>query len=1213
MATSEPKTVPRWRKWAGRLVVAATATVVVMFAAVVFVLSSLDAPWLKPRLQREVKAVSGLEVEWSALRLTPGGLTIDGLVVHSPVPLRASATEFLTVSHLEAAWTPGHLTRGERPFLDTLVVGTVEVQLVDDAQQGTSLSLLFPDDPHAPPAPKNGPGLSHTLATLFAGAPFVSSLTVTEVKAGWQKVDHGKVVDRASAAGLGLLVEGWKTQLVGKPLVLEAREKHAKLALEVSADPSAKAVALKATGAVIEQTFEPALELDQLIAMEARADFDLKEHALHLTLSPSTLLDGAARVSGLIELLDDGAVLVPSLQADLKLPQLARSAAAFGVPLQVEGGAASLTVHQVQARPAFALRPGGSIALTADATTLAYRPQAELKKASLTAKLFEEKGARALTLSAALEGVAASGAKVDAVKLTTAATEGKQGWKGRANAELTGVTASGAKVSSLELVATGERLKYLAGEAPVSGAIALDTTLQGVSYANASLQALLEHLHLTLATELDGHPVYAANVTVDGPLRLTGADGRRWFDGPVSLEAKVHDVAPAHESGAVSASLTANELTLKLDASRTTRGGAHVDATLTSPTLTPLAPFVTLPAGWKVEWSHTSASLTTALDAEGLLTGVPRFTHLTSLELTGLAADSPKGRLLAPTLTLSLDAKGTTQAHAGTLALRCGRCSMGKVELGDEQLSAVFDVDRQGPQVHATFDAKGEGPQVKGTISLEGKKAEHRLNFAANLTLARLAAFAPLVASTGVDVTSLEGKVIASGSADPEHLDRTLTATVAADLAGLSWEQGERSVDIAALSLTAKVATDDQGQHLQATAKSSQVEVALAEKTATLTGLSMSVEGQLRHESREASAKLGMTVSQVTQDFAPDYPLGGLRLVASGTRDETGLITLARSTLTNEAAGTALWLEGAVAPDPTHAKASLQAQLTQDLSRAWRDKAKFEGKGSAVLKLGLHSGDLHAFNASGSLMLSGADLKVGTTIAQGVQGELPFSVDLVSDDKGVHLVRSARVNPYALLRFGDQHPLIKDQSFLTMKTLTTPFVTIAPFAANVQLSQSVLYLSQLEAGVLQGSVTGELVVDMNEQDPRVRANVRATGITSEEGDVFSGNAALALSLKEHSIDGRAEVLQLSRRQLLRLLDLQDPHHTSASSNRIRSVLALGYPDRLHIVFNHGFANMRVTFGGAAGLVQLDELRGIPVESLVDRYVFTSKQDDGDGT
>jgi hypothetical protein len=354
-------------------------------------------------------------------------------------------------------------------------------------------------------------------------------------------------------------------------------------------------------------------------------------------------------------------------------------------------------------------------------------------------------------------------------------------------------------------------------------------------------------------------------------------------------------------------------------------------------------------------------------------------------------------------------------------------------------------------------------------------------------------------------------------------------------------------------------------------------------------------------------------VSQVTQDFAPDYPLGGLRLVASGTRDETGLITLARSTLTNEAAGTALWLEGAVAPDPTHAKASLQAQLTQDLSRAWRDKAKFEGKGSAVLKLGLHSGDLHAFNASGSLMLSGADLKVGTTIAQGVQGELPFSVDLVSDDKGVHLVRSARVNPYALLRFGDQHPLIKDQSFLTMKTLTTPFVTIAPFAANVQLSQSVLYLSQLEAGVLQGSVTGELVVDMNEQDPRVRANVRATGITSEEGDVFSGNAALALSLKEHSIDGRAEVLQLSRRQLLRLLDLQDPHHTSASSNRIRSVLALGYPDRLHIVFNHGFANMRVTFGGAAGLVQLDELRGIPVESLVDRYVFTSKQDDGDGT
>jgi hypothetical protein len=242
--------------------------------------------------------------------------------------------------------------------------------------------------------------------------------------------------------------------------------------------------------------------------------------------------------------------------------------------------------------------------------------------------------------------------------------------------------------------------------------------------------------------------------------------------------------------------------------------------------------------------------------------------------------------------------------------------------------------------------------------------------------------------------------------------------------------------------------------------------------------------------------------------------------------------------------------------------------------------------------------------------VAGADVRVSGVFAEGVQGELPFAVDLLRDERGVRVVRTARVNPYALLRFQDQHPLLKAQSFLTMRRLTTPQVTIAPLAANVQLAQSVLYLSQLELGVQGGVVTGELLVDMNEKDPRVRANVRATGVRSEGGDTFSGNAALAISLRDHSVDGRAEVLEISKRQLLALLDLQDPHHTSASSNRVRQVLELGYPERLHILFNHGFASAKVTFGGAASLVQLDELRGIPVESLLDRYLFNAGTPEG---
>ena len=404
----------------------------------------------------------------------------------------------------------------------------------------------------------------------------------------------------------------------------------------------------------------------------------------------------------------------------------------------------------------------------------------------------------------------------------------------------------------------------------------------------------------------------------------------------------------------------------------------------------------------------------------------------------------------------------------------------------------------------------------------------------------------------------------------------------------------------------------DAGQQLSATAVTPHLQFELAENTATFTDFALALEGQLAPGTLQATTKLDLSIKDVAQDFVPAYAVGGVKVAATGGRDRTGMFTLARSTLVNEAAGTSMWIEGAMVPDATHPKARAQIELSQDLSLAWRDARQFKGKGAALLKLSLHSADLRGFQTTGSLTLTEADVRVPGAVAEGIQGDLPFAVDFVLDAKGLHPLRTARVNPYALLRFQDQHPLLKAQSFLTIRKLTTPQVTLAPFAANVQVSQSVLYLSQLETGLSGGVITGELMIDMNEKDPRARANVRATGIKSEGGDVFTGNAALAISLRDHSVDGRAEVLEISKRQLLILLDLSDPHHTSASTNRIRQVLEFGYPERLHILFNHGFASAKVTFGGPASLVQLDELRGIPVESLLDRYLFTG-DDPEEGT
>ncbi len=119
-------------------------------------------------------------------------------------------------------------------------------------------------------------------------------------------------------------------------------------------------------------------------------------------------------------------------------------------------------------------------------------------------------------------------------------------------------------------------------------------------------------------------------------------------------------------------------------------------------------------------------------------------------------------------------------------------------------------------------------------------------------------------------------------------------------------------------------------------------------------------------------------------------------------------------------------------------------------------------------------------------------------------------MDLTYGRKGVELLRGVEVNPYAALRFADQHPLLRHRSFISIDSIATPLVSIAPFAANLKVEQNIVSLSQLEMGVRGGSITGDGVLDWNGADSTFRVNVRASGVKSSQGEPFDGNAALLL-------------------------------------------------------------------------------------------------------
>jgi hypothetical protein len=284
---------------------------------------------------------------------------------------------------------------------------------------------------------------------------------------------------------------------------------------------------------------------------------------------------------------------------------------------------------------------------------------------------------------------------------------------------------------------------------------------------------------------------------------------------------------------------------------------------------------------------------------------------------------------------------------------------------------------------------------------------------------------------------------------------------------------------------------------------------------------------------------------------------------------------------------------------------ALRGELEQDLARL-AQPGVIESSGKVAVDFRVASPDLVVFRTVSNLMLQNVNLRMpeaGIDI-ETLDGNVPLTENVEFTQGQVRLLSDIDLNPYWMLRFADQHPLVSRSGFISAGRITTPYISIAPLAGNLAINQSVVSMSQLEMGVRGGQVTGQCVLNWQGRQSTLEAHVRATGVQSSRGEPFDGNAAVVISARERSVNGRAEILRIGNRHLLDLLDLEDPRHTDAATNRVRYALGLGYPEHVRVSFNNGFGSLRITMGGLARMLSIDEIRGIPIGPIVDRVIST---------
>ena len=598
--------------------------------------------------------------------------------------------------------------------------------------------------------------------------------------------------------------------------------------------------------------------------------------------------------------------------------------------------------------------------------------------------------------------------------------------------------------------------------------------------------------------------------------------------------------------------------------------------------------------------------------------------HATEIQLGKPGFHDHATALSADELSLSLRSSGTAQRHSGDAELKLRKLIIGATAVGDGHAALTFALDATQPSLTLKLAADGQaGPSGTLAAHLAFERARRVVSYDLDGKLAKLALLAPLFAKSGVDPTQLEvalsakgtlGGVVRDFSSDGTlKLEPQPLITFAPDAKmqiaahKLIWSLHDRELDVPDLAWRVELHTTAANRR---TAHSElaigQLELDAGEHELDLSGVKQILDATLTGDLArgELELKQQLSVRALSQDFAPNYPVGDLELALEAKRDLDGLVRVTRLALDNRAGGTVLSLRGALDMVDERRRLALRGDLSQDLSKLWKDARVFTGSGTAALSLRVSSTNLKVFRALASIKVSGVNLQLpraGVSL-QSVDGEIPLGADVAVGAHGVTMLRDADINPYSELRFADQHPLLSQRSYLSIARVETPVVSIAPLAGNLKIQQNIISLSQLEMGIRGGRVTGQCVLDYDGGDSTLQAHVRASGVQSSHGEPFDGNAAMVFSARDRSLDGRADILRIGRRHLYDLLDVQDPHRADASINRIRRGLSLGYPDRVRLSFDRGFASIKVTFGGLARLISIDEIRGIPIGPLIDKFL-----------
>lgn len=1223
-------------------------------------LHSLDAAPVKGRLRALLRQRTGIDLDYGELRLSLlSGIALRDLRVAQPEPYAGLAPDLLRVGSVDVSWS---LLGRPGPLRD-IVVKDLALALVLEEDGGGSLDRLLRAGPAAPKVPlsrmlaeavpRRAPfrsarieDCSVTLIQRRAGVT-VQTVLLTDFGA----VATARQEGGATALGLRIGEPPAELRLTVKPA--EGAEREARLALRMDIEATSKGRGR--AGGLLEvrrQDLVPALPAGALLEFALEAEARPQDGRTDLRLQKLSVLDGALRSELVAELMDGppAGLTVRSAAGALDLVRLAPLLPPELGTLALREGRLGYRVDGLEigaAAEGVRFARGGGLQVDGRLAEVDFRGpglHARLDRAEVTGRgdLDPEQRARMsvrLPLGDLLYEKDAGPGRPPELRVRAR--------RGELELRLD-------KAGPLPQTVTG-----YAGEARLSGKLA------ALLVERRGLQVSADDLGLDLHAHLSQRSPDALELRAPiGRLAVRGRRKAPLLPPvPVRLELGVDALFPQDGDRRytdfrlrLGSDLGPNRITATATVGK--RAEFRVDASSRGlGLLGAVVPAAAL-GGLAVPWER----MTLELHSQGTLDPSTRvLDQCTTLRLGNPAVAQAGGRgAAAEHVQATLASRGTGRRHEGTLDLQFGALRIDRQQLGDSRLGLKFGFDMAQPSLKLSLDGRG-GAGPEGTLALDARyeKARQALRWEVDAHLSRLgplAAAAPELSWSrlGVELKS-RGEVqklvrrfdagVPTLSPDPLR-DARGEGTLDLRLTGARYADGQqRKAELPELVLGARATLGEERRSGELRIEAPRLRAALGEEElaveglrarATLLGTGDPVDG-------DASGELTLTTGATKHNLAPLYPAGDLNLVLKVEKTD-GAVRVSRFRFDNPRGGTTLSMSGGLdltargparerVPSSSTARGrrveSLQERLKLVVGRrslalsgslqqrldplraagARPGAEELLARGRAGIDFQVESADLQVFHLAGLLKLEDATIRLPREriALEGFDGQIPVLQDLLVDEGG-RIVRlgDVRQNAFWRIRFTDHHPYLSGQNFLAISRVTVGDTSFGPVKGNLRLDRNLYSIDQLEVLLRDGKVRGQLTVDYRGEDTEVDFRGGATHVrpaqASDRNEWLDASAALGFALRRRSLEGRAEIIRIGRRQLLELLDITDPYHADPGTNRIRLALKVGYPRRVRLRFEQGFGSFLVELGGLTSFVRIDEVRGVPMGPIIERYL-----------